>query len=1112
MQTTQLIKRSLAYYWQTNLVVVLGVAIAVSVLAGALLIGESVRGSLRDLSARRLGKTDELIAAPNFFREQLAADLGIGGTCPLIAIKGVVVHESSKRRAGDVKVYGVDERFWKFNGIDGVKTPENRNVLVSQSLASELGSGPGESILLRIEKPSDIPVESLHGRKEDPGKTIRLSVSGVLGGESLGEFSLQPQHGAVRTVFVSLAFLQRELEQDVGIGRINTILVAEPQQNAAALLKEKATLEDFGLRLRVLDNQRGVSLESNSRIINEHVASAANEAAKALSLRTVPVLSYLANSINSGERSTPYSLVTAVDDETLAQIAKTPIQAAQHPPIILNDWTARDLNAKPGDAVSLEYYLWHENGRLETKKADFQLAGVVPISELAADRDLVPEYPGITESEDMSAWDPPFPIDLGRVRKEDEDYWHQYRTTPKAFIPLSTAQQLWGTRFGKLTSIRLESANDNYGETLRKALDPALMGFQIVPVREQGQSASRGATDFGEYFLYFSFFLVVAALMLTTLFFKLGIEQRAREIGTLQALGFSDSGIRRLFLVEGTLLAGIGSLLGLIGAILYAALLMYGLRTWWVGAVGTTDLRLHVSWLWLVVGAVGGVLAAVVCIFFTLRRLGRSSTRGLLAGVLFKEDFSRGGATAQRKRAFRRAVAPLRGKFLGFGLSFAGIALLVLGAMQLIPQAAGFFGGGVVLLIAAVWFISRWLKRPSRSHIHGAGWWTIARLGFRNATYHPARTVLCITLIASAAFIIVAVDSFRRSGVSANDRKSGTGGYPLLAESLLPIVHDPNTNDGRESLNLNTSEATLKNLSFVNFRVRPGDDTSCLNLYQPRNPKIVAPPESFLRENRFTFQNSSGEQNNPWLLLDRQLEDGAVPVIGDANSLTYVLHLKVGDEMTVDHANGPLKLRIVAALSDSIFQSELLMSEKNFLRLFPSEEGYRMFLVDVPNRQQAAAVSTALEERLSDYGFDAVSTEERLANFHRVENTYLSTFQMLGGLGLALGTLGMAAVLLRNVFERRKELALLRAVGYNSSHFAAMVITENVLMLGLGLAVGFVCALLAIAPVLFERGGRLPNISLGLLLLAVLLSGATASLVATLAALRSPLLPSLRAE
>ncbi|HJS24837.1 MAG TPA: FtsX-like permease family protein [Pyrinomonadaceae bacterium] len=1135
MRTTQLIKRSLSYYWQTNLVVVLGVAIAVSVLAGALLIGESVRGSLRDLSSRRLGKTDDLISSASFFREQLAADLeqrgqfvadGIGVTCPLIELKGVVVHEPSKRRAGDVKVYGVDERFWKFNGVAGVTTPDNRNALISGSLASELGSGPSESLLLRLEKPSDIPVESLHGRKEDPGKSIRLNVAGVLGSESLGEFSLQPQHGAVHAIFVSLSFLQRELEQ---AGKVNTILIgrfsgtqpAQQQQFISEVFKKKSTLEDLGLKLRVINNQQSISLESTSKIINEHVTAAAGEAAKTLSLRTVPVLSYLANSINSGERSTPYSLVTAFDDETLAKLAPSQTQASQHPPIILNDWTARDLNAKPGDTVSLEYYLWLENGRLETKKAEFQLTAVVPIVGFAADRELVPEYPGITESENLSDWDPPFPIDLERVRKEDEDYWHQYRTTPKAFIPISVAQNLWGTRFGKLTSIRIEGpltpdTVNAYGERLRQAIDPALMGVQIIPVRDQGQAASRGATDFGEYFLYFSFFLVVSALMLTTLFFKLGIEQRAREVGTLQAIGFSDGGIRRLFLAEGVLLAVVGSLLGLVGAIAYAALLMYGLRTWWVDAVGTTALTLHVSWKWMALGAFGGVAAAVVCIFFTLRRLGRSSTRSLLAGSITPETVSRKGAKEQSKSYFAN-FAPLRERLLGIILTIAGVALLIAGALQAIPRVAAFFGGGVVLLVAGVLFLSSWLKRSKKSPIYGAGWWTIARLGFRNATYRPGRTILCITLIASAAFIIVAVDSFRRSGAAASDRKSGTGGYPLLAESLLPLVHDANTAAGRESLNMNSSnDAVLNDVSFVNFRVRPGDDTSCLNLYQPRNPKIAAPPASFISDNRFTFQSSlatsNEEQANPWLLLDREFGNGVVPVIGDANSLTYVLHLKVGDELVIDHAGGPLRLLIAGSLSDSIFQSELLMSEKNFLRLFPAEEGYRMFLFDVPNRQQTAEVSTVLEDRLSDFGFDVVSTGERLANFHRVENTYLSTFQMLGGLGLVLGTFGMAAVLLRNVFERRRELALLRAVGYNSSHFAAMVITENVLMLCSGLAVGFVCALLAIAPVFFERGGRLPNISLGLLLLAVLLSGAIASLVATLAALRSPLLPALRAE
>jgi putative ABC transport system permease protein len=248
------------------------------------------------------------------------------------------------------------------------------------------------------------------------------------------------------------------------------------------------------------------------------------------------------------------------------------------------------------------------------------------------------------------------------------------------------------------------------------------------------------------------------------------------------------------------------------------------------------------------------------------------------------------------------------------------------------------------------------------------------------------------------------------------------------------------------------------------------------------------------------------------LTLQRNFPDGAIPVIGDANSLAYVMHLGVGDDFVFDYGGASIRLRVVGALSDSVLQSELVMSEQNFIKLFPGLQGYRYFLVETANPSASQSVVTTLEERLSDFGLDATSTTDKLASFHRVENTYLSTFQMLGGLGLVLGTIGMAAILLRNIFERRKELALLRAVGYNSAHFTLMAIAENVLILFFGLAIGTVCALLSIAPVFVERGGRLPNISLGVLLLAVLLSGTLASLVATLAALRSPLLPSLRAD
>ena len=76
-------------------------------------------------------------------------------------------------------------------------------------------------------------------------------------------------------------------------------------------------------------------------------------------------------------------------------------------------------------------------------------------------------------------------------------------------------------------------------------------GFVVQPVRARALDASSGTTDFGQYFLYFSFFLVVAGLLLTGLFFRLGVEQRLREIGLLEAIGLTPRAVRGLFLREG---------------------------------------------------------------------------------------------------------------------------------------------------------------------------------------------------------------------------------------------------------------------------------------------------------------------------------------------------------------------------------------------------------------------------------------------------------------------------------------------------------------------------------------------------------------------------------
>ena len=1058
MRTSTLLVRNLAWYWRTNLAVLLGVSTAVGVLGGALLVGDSVRLSLRDLVLQRLGHADFVISSNGFFREELAS--AFGSACPVIAFNGVVEHEPSGRRASGVQVYGIDERFWNFQAEPG-QPPSGRQALLSAALQRELGGTAGDAILIRVEKPSAIPLESLHARKEDVGKTIRLTLAAA----PFHEFSLRAQQGDVRALLVPLTRLQRDLDQQ---GKVNTILVANGLASSGPIertLRDRYTLEDLGLRLRTLEKQRCLSLETDSTLISDALAEIASTTARSLGLHTEPVLTYLANAIRAGGREIPYSVVTALDS--------TPAPA-ETGGITLNQWAARELRAKPGDTVWLDYYVWRSDGRLHTNSAHFRLAQVVSLDGIAADRDFAPKYPGITESESLHDWDPPFPLDLRRVRPVDELYWKRYRTTPKAFVPLASGQELWGTRFGRLSSIRISPPAAAYGEALRAALDPARMGLTVFAVKAQDLQAARGATDFGEYFTYFSFFLMVSALLLTGLFFKLGVEQRMREIGVLRALGFSISKLRTVFLIEGAVLAAAGAVVGMGAAMAYGALIMLGLRTWWIDAVGTRLLSLHATIASLAMGAAAGMVTGLGSIAWTLRGLQLVTPRGLVAGVT--------------KRESRRWSA-----LIGTIATVIALALLVAALARKLDQTAGFFGSGTLLLIAALCFESIWLNSRSLTAIRGQ-----ITLGLRSATYRSGRSILCIALIASATFLIVSVDAFRRDDASA-----GTGGFPLLAESVLPLIHDPNTASGRDALNI----PPLEGVEFVPFRLRVGDDASCLNLYQPRNPRILAPPAAFLRSVRFQFQDSVARTANPWLLLESEPAHGVIPAVADANSMTYALHLKLGEEFVLDQT----RFRIVAALQDSLFQGELLISEKNFLRLFPDVAGYRFFLLKVPPAR-AAELTGVLERVLTGYGFDIQPAEARLAGFHKVQNTYLSTFRSLGALGVVLGTVGLGAILLRNVLERRRELALLRAVGYRPQHLAAIVLAENVLLLLLGLTTGTACALLAIAPAVSQRGGHLPAVSLGLLLAAVLVTGIAASLAATAAALRSPLLTALRSE
>jgi ABC-type antimicrobial peptide transport system permease subunit len=195
----------------------------------------------------------------------------------------------------------------------------------------------------------------------------------------------------------------------------------------------------------------------------------------------------------------------------------------------------------------------------------------------------------------------------------------------------------------------------------------------------------------------------------------------------------------------------------------------------------------------------------------------------------------------------------------------------------------------------------------------------------------------------------------------------------------------------------------------------------------------------------------------------------------------------------------------------SVFQGTVLVSAAAFTARYPSEEGYRMFLVDCPP-EDVTFVQKRLSGRLARVGMDVTRAPDRLVEFYSVESTYLGMFLVLGGLGLLLGTIGMGIVVLRNVLERRTELALLRCVGFTPRAVARVVLAEHWMLLLGGVGIGVASSVLAIWPNLTAADSSVPYAMIAAILGGVLVVGLLWIAGAARLALRGSLLSALRNE
>jgi len=1071
MSRLSLILTSARHYWRGHLGLLFGAFLASAILSGSLFVGDSVRASLRRVAAFRLGKIESgVVGGDRWFTEKLARQ---SQSVPFIFATGSASAGTGNVRVNNAQILGVDDSFWSLSPSSKKIALGSNEIAINEPLARKLNAKTGDSLLLRLERPSAISRDAPLSGSTNEQVTLRRTIAAILPPEDFGAFQLIASQITPDTAFVALSDLQKQIDMEE---RVNGVLSArtpplrggpseKPPETGGvqALDPSKRTLEDFGLKLtRVSGAQKEWEI-STSRVFLDPIL-----AEKLLATpQAYGVLTYLVNGITSAKGGTPYSMITAADRMQRSEVK------SEKSEVTITQWLADDHNLQVGDDLTLKYFTVGLGRELKQADAIFKVSKILPMTDPEVTKAWTPEFPGVSDVDNCRDWEPGIPMDMKAIRDKDEKYWDDYKGTPKGFISLADGQKLWNNRFGAHTAIRFPDSGQDEATLKHEIVSKLqLSDIGLVPrnFKADADAAAKGSVDFGGLFIGLSLFLIAAALVFAALLFLFTLERRASQIGLLLAIGWTPKNVRRVLLLEAGVIAIVGVLLGILGGRFYTQLALDGLSGAWSGAAKGLPLVFEASLVTQIAASLGTLVVVLLTLGWASRKLFTTPARHLIDGSITSNN----------------------SRLTSHSLLSAHLTLLI--ALALIPAAMAssdpmavsglFFGSGMLLMIAGLLYLRRWMRRDSTSLAQ-----TLTQIGLRNISRRTSRSLAVIGMMAGGIFLVVAVNAFRMDATEA-----GIGGFALIGESSLPVYEDLNSKAGREAFALD--EELLAQTTLVPFRVREGDDASCLNLNRAQKPQLVAVDFAKLAD-RFAFASGS--------LPQQPLE-----ALADQATAMWGLGKGVGDTIDYTAADGStFQVKLTGLLAGSVLQGKVIIGETSYLARYPDAAGYRFFLID---SDKPEPVSAHLTRQLEQRGLALEPAKQRLEAFLAVQNTYIGIFTILGGLGVLLGTAGLGVLVARHVLERRGELGLMQALGFRSGALRRLILGEHAALLLIGVLLGSLTAALAVFPALQQGGGDLPLGFLGSLIGGILLLGLLICLIATVFAVRGKLIESIRRE
>ncbi|MDR0295367.1 MAG: FtsX-like permease family protein, partial [Prevotellaceae bacterium] len=735
MNIKHLIFRNIFLYKSFYRLIAVAVIVAVAVITGSLVVGDSVRSTLIKRVEERLGKTETII----FSRYSYISDAFIKSH-NYASLRGFLLSN------GFVSISGkfIPVMVW---GTDDLEIKKGQ-AKINAALFNEIKNLQIKNIVLRLPAAGMVPLGSMFVT-DTYTTSLRLELDAVISVEQGGNINLKNEQTIPFNIFVN----REELAEIMGIsGKINVILS-----------DEIISKEDFasawnyimsGLNVEALD-ERAILVTSDRIFIQDKVVetlcqqdSATNRIYAYLANSIAPVIARTAcvslcdkkqaeatsplSGLNS-QLSIPYSFITAVDYYKGQRLNPNEI--------ILSDYAAKRLNTKLGDTISISYFVSRQFKTLIEDTVSLKVGKIVPLKDLQSDNTLVAEFPGLSNVDRCTDWNSDLPINMNLISDEDENYWRKYKNTPKAIVPYSTLASRWGNAYGSATALQVNDTNR------LNDLRPEMFDIQLIYPRETGITAAKLGVDFASLFLSLGFFIIISAAMLMMVPLSEMLFRRRNELNLLKATGFSQKRIFRLLWREAAPVVCFSAIVGVVVGLVYTYLVLFLLGNVWKGATHTDGFSLYPNLLTIGAGMLVGIIFSMIVLCFRISKFKIQNPKS------------------------KNHKSQLLSKFLIFNFQFSILVGLLITNIFFLKSPLLFVCTGIVFLFTGwAWFdylINRGTKLPLQ--------FDSSKLIWSSLFFTKKQAILSFITLASGVFIVFSVGLNRQGFADSSQIRTATG-------------------------------------------------------------------------------------------------------------------------------------------------------------------------------------------------------------------------------------------------------------------------------------------------------------------------------------------------